>query len=122
MDNEKQEALALMGTLGFDLEDVRVLFPAVKKMSDAKVEECLKRGKALHRLNVSAKLYGVIESPATTPRDLIAAEKHLRDVHTKASAQTGAQELLNLLQGHGRRSLIVLHPERLTKPQRRRAD
>ena len=99
MDNDKQEALALMGTLGFDLEDVRVLFPAVKKMSDAKVEECLKRGKALHRLNVSAKLYGVIESPATTPRDLIAAEKHLRDVHTKASAQTGAKELLNLLRG-----------------------
>jgi hypothetical protein len=99
MDNEKQEALALMGTLGFDIEDVRVLFPEVRRVADAKVEECLKRGKALHRLNVSAKLYGVIESPKTSPRDLIAAEKHLRDVHTKVSAQTGAQELLNLLRG-----------------------
>ena len=99
MDNDKQEALALMGTLGFDLDDVRVLLPAVRKMSDAKVEECLKRGKALHRLNVSAKLYSVIESPMTSPRDLIAAEKHLRDVHAKVSTQTGAQELLNLLRG-----------------------
>ena len=58
MDNDKQEALALMGTLGFDLEDVRVLFPAVKKMSDAKVEECLKRGKAL--LSVSFTQVGEI--------------------------------------------------------------
>jgi hypothetical protein len=99
MDNDKQDALAIMGTLGFDLEDVRVLFPEVKRVADAKIEECLKRGKAMHRLNVSAKLYGIIESPVTTPRDLIAAERHLRDVHTKASAQTGAQELLNLLRG-----------------------
>ena len=99
MDHEEREALAMMGTLGFDLEDVRVLFPAVRKMSDEKIEECLKRGKALHRLNVSAKLYSVIEAPATSPRDLIAAERHLRDVHAKASPQTGAQELLNLLRG-----------------------
>jgi len=99
MDNDKQEALAIMGTLGFDLDDVRVLFPTVRRLSDAKIEECLKRGKALHRLNVSAKLYGIIESPTTNPRDLIAAEKHLRDVHAKASTQTGAQELLNLLRG-----------------------
>jgi len=99
VDNERQDALAMMGTLGFDLEDVRVLFPTVKRMSDEKIEECLKRGKALHRLNVSAKLYGIIEAPTTSPRDLIAAERHLRDVHAKASAQTGAQELLNLLRG-----------------------
>ena len=99
MNNEKHEALAIMGTLGFDLDDVRVLFPKVKRLSDAKIEECLKRGKALHRLNVSAKLYGIIESPTTNPRDLIAAERHLRDVHAKASVQTGAQELLNLLRG-----------------------
>ena len=99
MDNEKQEALAIMGTLGFDLDDVRVLFPTIHKIPDEKIEECLKRGKALHRLNVSAKLYGIIESPATNPRDLIAAERHLRDIHAKASAQTGAQELLNLLRG-----------------------
>ena len=99
MDNDKREILALLGTFGFDLEDVRILYPAVSRVSDAKIEECLKQGKAMHRLNVSAKLYGIIESPVTTPRDLIAAEKHLRDVHTKASAQTGAQELLNLLRG-----------------------
>jgi hypothetical protein len=99
MDYEKQEALAIMGTLGFDLDDVRVLFPTVKRISDEKIEECLKRGKALHRLNVSAKLYGIIEAPKTSPRDLIAAERHLRDIHAKASAQTGAQELLNLLRG-----------------------
>jgi hypothetical protein len=53
----------------------------------------------LHRLNASAKLYAIIESPKTTPHDLIAAERHLRDVHTKASTQTGAQELLGLLRG-----------------------
>jgi len=99
MDNEKREILAIMGTLGFDLEDVRVLFPAVKKIADEKIEECLKQGKAMHRLNVSAKLYGIIEAPTTSPRDLIAAERHLRDVHAKPSAQTGAQELLNLLRG-----------------------
>ena len=99
MHNEEQEALSMMGTLGFDLDDVRVLFPTVKSVADKKIEECLKRGKALHRLNVSAKLYGIIESPTTNPRDLIAAEKHLRDVHAKPSAQSGAQELLNLLRG-----------------------
>jgi len=99
MRNEEREALAMMGTLGFDLEDVRVLFPDVKRIADAKIEECLKQGKAMHRLNVSAKLYGIIEAPTTNPRDLIAAEKHLRDVHARPSAQSGAQELLNLLRG-----------------------
>ncbi|MDR0326908.1 MAG: hypothetical protein LBI05_01285 [Planctomycetaceae bacterium] len=99
MDSEKQDVLSMMGTLGFDVEDVRILFPMMKRTSDAKIEEGLKRGKALHRLNVSAKLYGIIDSPATNPRDLIAAERHLRDVHAKASTQTGAQELLNLLRG-----------------------
>ena len=99
MNNDKQEALAIMGTLGFDLDDVRVLFPTARRIADAKIEECLKRGKAMHRLNVSAKLYGIIEAPTTSPRDLIAAEKHLRDVHAKPSAQPGAQELLNLLRG-----------------------
>jgi hypothetical protein len=99
MDSEKQEALAIMGTLGFDLEDVRIIFPTIDTIADGEIEECLKRGKVLHRLNVSTKLYGIIESPMTSPRDLIAAERHLRDVHAKASAQTGAQELLNLLRG-----------------------
>jgi len=99
MRNEEREALAMMGTLGFDLDDVRVLFPAVKRIADEKIEKCLKQGKAMHRLNVSAKLYGIIDAPTTSPRDLIAAERHLRDVHAKASAQTGAQELLNLLRG-----------------------
>ena len=99
MDNDKQEILAIMGTLGFDIDDVRVLFPDAKSVSDKKIEKCLKRGKALHRLNVSAKLYGIIDSPTTNPRDLIAAERHLRDVHAKASVQTGAEELLKLLRG-----------------------
>jgi hypothetical protein len=99
MNDDKQEALTMVGTLGFDLDDVRVMFPRLARVADKKIEECLKRGKVLHRLNVSAKLYGIIEAPATSPRDLIAAERHLRDVHSKASAQTGAQELLNLLRG-----------------------
>jgi len=99
MDNEKEEILAIMGTLGFDIEDVRTMFPVLDDIEDKEIEEFLKRGKAIHRLNVSAKLYGIIESPTTNPRDLIAAERHLRDVHAKASAQTGAQELLNLLRG-----------------------
>jgi hypothetical protein len=99
VDDEKQEALSVMGTLGFDIEDVRTMFPILKRTSDKEIEIHLKRGKALHRLNMSAKLYGIIESPTTNPRDLIAAEKHLRDVHAKASTQTGAQELLTLLRG-----------------------
>jgi hypothetical protein len=99
MDNDKREALAMMGTLGFDADDVRTLFPVLERIADKEIETYLKRGKAMHRLNISAKLYGIIESPTTNPRDLIAAEKHLRDVHTKASTQTGAQELLNLLRG-----------------------
>jgi hypothetical protein len=99
VDNEKQEALSVMGTLGFDVDDVRTIFPALKRTSEKEIEAHLKRGKALHRLNISAKLYGIIESPTTNPRDLIAAEKHLRDVHAKATVQTGAQELLTLLRG-----------------------
>ena len=99
MDSEILDALSIMGTLGFDIEDVRTMFPVLDDTEDKEIEECLKQGKALHRLNVSAKLYGIIEAPTTSPRDLIAAEKHLRDVHAKPSAQSGAQELLNLLRG-----------------------
>jgi len=99
MNDEILDALSIMGTLGFDIEDVRTMFPVLGDMEDKEIEECLKQGKAMHRLNVSAKLYGIIEAPTTSPRDLIAAERHLRDVHAKASAQTGAQELLNLLRG-----------------------
>jgi len=99
MDSDKREALTIMGTLGFDVDDVRIMFPTLDAVADGEIEECLKRGKVLHRLNVSTKLYGIIESPVTSPRDLIAAERHLRDVHAKASAQPGAQELLSLLRG-----------------------
>ena len=99
MDNDIQDVLSIMGTLGFDIDDVRTMFPVLDDMEDKEIEECLKLGKAMHRLNVSAKLYGIIEAPTTSPRDLIAAERHLRDVHAKPSAQSGAQELLNLLRG-----------------------
>jgi hypothetical protein len=68
-------------------------------MEDEAVDKCLKHGQVLHRLNVSAKLYGIIESPQTQPKDLIAAERHLREVHAKGSGQSGSQELLNLLCG-----------------------
>ena len=99
MNNAISEALLIAGQLGFDLNDVRIIFPMLEGMADADIDKCLKHGQVLHRLNVSAKLYGIIESPQTAPKDLIAAERHLREVHMKGSAQSGSAELLNLLRG-----------------------
>jgi hypothetical protein len=93
------EALMIAGQMGFDNSDVRTMFPMLDDVPDEAVDKCLKHGQVLHRLNVSAKLYGIIESPHTAPKDLIAAERHLREVHAKGSAQSGSQELLNLLRG-----------------------
>jgi hypothetical protein len=94
-----RETLSIAGQMGFDLSDIRIMFPSAKDMSDEAIDKCLKHGQVLHRLNVSAKLYGIIESPQTAPKDLIAAERHLREVHAKGSAQSGSLELLNLLRG-----------------------
>ena len=96
---EIRQALLVAGQLGLDLNDVRMIFPSLDNFDDEAIDRCLKHGQVLHRLNVSAKLYGIIESPQTAPKDLIAAERHLRDVHAKVSAQSGSQELLNLLRG-----------------------
>ena len=93
------EALLVAGQLGLDLDDVRMIFPSLDCLDDEAIDRCLKHGQVLHRLNVSAKLYGIIESPETAPKDLIAAERHLREVHAKVSAQSNSQELLNLLRG-----------------------
>jgi hypothetical protein len=93
------DALLVAGQLGFDVDDVRMIFPTLDSHADEAIDRCLKHGQVLHRLNVSAKLYSIIESPQTAPKDLIAAERPLRDVHTKASAKSGSQELLNLLRG-----------------------
>ena len=99
MNSAISEALLVAGQLGLDLDDVRMIFPSLDCLDDEAIDKCLKHGQVLHRLNVSAKLYGIIESPQTAPKDLIAAERHLRDVHAKASTQSGSQELLNLLRG-----------------------
>jgi hypothetical protein len=99
MNKMIRDALSIAGSLGLDLADIRTIFPTLKDISDEAIDKCLKHGQVLHRLNVSAKLYGIIESPQTAPKDLIAAERHLREVHTKGSAPTGSQELLNLLRG-----------------------
>ena len=99
MNSAISEALLVAGQLGFDLADVRMIFPTLDGLEDEAIDRCLKHGQVLHRLNVSAKLYSIIESPQTSPKELIAAERHLRDVHTKASAQSGSLELLNLLRG-----------------------
>jgi hypothetical protein len=93
------EVLSLAGQMGFDNSDVRTMFPMLDDIPDEAVDKCLKHGQVLHRLNVSAKLYGIIESLETAPKDLIAADMHLRAVHTKVTAQSGSQELLNLLRG-----------------------
>ena len=97
LDAAISEALTLAGSLGLDLDDVRTILPGYEKVADEDVEQCLKRGQAVHRLNVSAKLYGIIESPQTVPKDLIAAERHLREIHTKETKASGAGELLALL-------------------------
>ena len=99
MNSAISEALLVAGQLGFDIDDVRMIFPTLDGMEDGVIDRCLKHGQVLHRLNVSAKLYDIIESPQTSPKELIAAERHLRDVHTKPSAQSGSVELLNLLRG-----------------------
>ena len=99
MNSTISEALLVAGQLGLDLDDVRMIFPMLDNVDDEAIDRCLKHGQVLHRLNVSAKLYGIIESPQTAPKDLIAAERHLREVHAKVSAQSGSQELLNLLRG-----------------------
>ena len=99
MNSAISEALLVAGQLGLDLDDVRMIFPSLDCLDDEAIDSCLKHGQVLHRLNVSAKLYGIIESPQTAPKDLIAAERHLREVHAKVSAQSGSQELLNLLRG-----------------------
>jgi hypothetical protein len=96
---DTRQALSIAGSLGLDLDDIRTIFPTLDDVADEEVDRCLKHGQVLHRLNVSAKLYGIIESPQTAPKDLRAAERHLRDVHAKGSAQSGSQELLNLLRG-----------------------
>jgi hypothetical protein len=93
------EALSIAGQMGLDINDIRTIFPTLQDISDEAVDRCLKHGQVVHRLNVSAKLYGIIESPRTEPKDLIAAERHLREVHAKGASQSGSQELLNLLRG-----------------------
>ena len=99
MNDMTREALSIAGSLGLDRDDIRTIFPSLDSLDDEAIDKCLKHGQVLHRLNVSAKLYGIIESPQTIPKDLIAAERHLREVHAKVSAQSGSQELLNLLRG-----------------------
>jgi hypothetical protein len=93
------EALSIAGQMGLDINDIRTIFPKLQDISDEAIDKCLKHGQVVHRLNVSAKLYGIIESPRTEPKDLIAAERHLREVHAKGASQSGSQELLNLLRG-----------------------
>ena len=99
MNKAISEALSIAGQIGLDLDDVRTIFPTLNSIPDEEIDKCLKHGQVLHRLNVSAKLYGIIESPHTAPKDFIAADQHLREVHAKGSTQTGSQELLNLLRG-----------------------
>ena len=97
LNDEMNEILSITGTLGLDLDDVRTLLPDAKELADQEIESHLKHGATLHRVTVASRLCGIIESPATTPRDLIAANKHLKEVHAKVSADTGSQELLVLL-------------------------
>jgi len=96
LDDDTCEALSILGSLGFDLADVRILLPATT-VDESVIDKHLRYGQALHRLNVATRLCNIIESPTTTPRDLIAANQHLREVHAKVSAETGHQELLVLL-------------------------
>ena len=91
------EILSIAGTLGLDVADVRTLLPDVAELADQEIETHLQHGQTLHRLNIASRLYNIIESPDTIPRDLIAANKHLKEVHAKVSAETGSQELLVLL-------------------------
>ena len=70
MNSAINEALLVAGQLGLDLDDVRMIFPSLDNLDDEAVDRCLKHGQVLHRLNVSAKLYGIIESPQTAPKDL----------------------------------------------------
>ena len=97
LNDEMNEILSIAGTLGLDLDDVRTLVPGTEGLADSEIETHLKHGATLHRLTVASRLCGIIESPATMPRDLIAANKHLKEVHAKVSADTGSQELLVLL-------------------------
>jgi hypothetical protein len=97
MDMTISEVLTVAGSLGLDIDDVRTILPDFETVADSYVESCLKRGQVTHRLNVSAKLYGIIESPKTTTRDLIAAERHLREVHTKQAGYAVSQELFSML-------------------------
>jgi hypothetical protein len=97
MSAEMIEAVSLMGTLGFDAEDVRTLFPAAVHFPTEDIERHLQCGQTMHRLNIAARLYAILESPATTPRELIAANQHLREVQSKGPAESGSQELLLLL-------------------------
>jgi hypothetical protein len=99
MNEAISEALSIAGQMGLDINDIRTIFPKLQYISDEEIDKCLKHGQVVHRLNVSAKLYGIIESPKTEPKDLIASERHLREVHTKGASQSGSQELLNLLRG-----------------------
>jgi hypothetical protein len=99
MNEAVREALLIAGQMGFDLEDIRIIFPTLRDISDEAIDKCLQHGQVLHRLNISAKLYGIIEAPDTEPKALIAAERHLREVHTKTSPQAGSMSLLNLLRG-----------------------
>ncbi|MCL2005824.1 MAG: hypothetical protein FWG73_06630 [Planctomycetaceae bacterium] len=91
------EILSIAGTLGLDVADVRTLLPDVAELADQEIETHLQHGQTLHRLNIASRLYNIIESPDTIPRDLIAANKYLKEVHAKVSAETGSQELLVLL-------------------------
>jgi hypothetical protein len=79
LDDDICEALSIMGSLGFDLADVRTLLPTTVHIDEATLEKYLRHGQALHRLSVASKLCGIIESPTTAPRDLIAANQHLRN-------------------------------------------
>jgi len=97
LNDEMTEILSIAGTLGLDIDDVRTLLPDAAGLADQEIEARLKHGQTLHRLTVASRLCGIIESPATVPRDLIAANKHLKEVHAKVSADTGTQELLLLL-------------------------
>ena len=97
LNDNIDEILSIAGTLGFDIEDVRTLLPDSVKLADQEIETHLQHGQTVHRLNIASRLYNIIESLSTMPRDLIAANKHLKEVHTKVSAETGNQELLVLL-------------------------
>jgi len=58
IDATMHEALSVAGSLGLDLDDVRTLIPELKNIPESDIEQFLKHGQVMHRLNVSAKLYG----------------------------------------------------------------